>query len=89
MGERAVSVEFFFAGGCENCVKARKALRKAAESTAGVVWKEIDIGQNPHQAVDMGVVTTPAVAIDGRLVFKSAPSPAELKSALQALAGRG
>lgn len=89
MSKKAVSVEFFFAGGCENCAKAREALRKAAESTAGVVWKEIDIGRSPHQAVDMGVLSTPAIAIDGRLVFKSAPSPAELKSALQALASRG
>jgi protein-disulfide isomerase len=89
MSNKAVSVEFFFAGGCENCVKAREALRKAAESNAGVVWKETDIGKSPHQAVDMGVVSTPAIAIDGRLVFKSAPSPAELKSAIQALAGKG
>lgn len=88
MGEKALTVEFFFAGGCSKCAEARDALREAAQAAARVEWKEIDIGKNPNRAVDAGVVSTPAVAIDGDLVFKTAPTASELKSAIQARAGR-
>lgn len=88
MAKNALTVEFFFAGGCSKCVEARGALREAAEAAAQVEWKEVDIGSNPNRAVDVGVVSTPAVAIDGDLVFKTAPTASELQSAIQARAGR-
>jgi protein-disulfide isomerase len=86
---QTVTVEFFFAGGCEHCVKAREALREVAQSTPNAEWREIDVGKNPHRAVDVGVVGTPAVAINGDLVFKSAPTPAELRSAIEARSRKG
>ena len=89
MNKKGVSVEFFFAGGCSNCVMAREALRDAAESTPQVKWNEIDIGKNPHRAVDIGVVSTPAVAIDGKLVFKSVPTVSEFRDAIKSRVGRG
>lgn len=88
MGKKVLSVEFFFAGGCSKCAEARDALREAAQAVAQVQWKEIDIGKNPDRAVDIGVVSTPAVAIDGELVFKTAPTASELQSAIHARAGR-
>ena len=89
MIKKAVSLEFFFAGGCSHCVQAREVLRDAAFSTAQVQWTEIDIGKNPHRAVDMGVVATPAVAIDGKLVFKSAPTVPELREAIKSRIATG
>jgi thioredoxin 1 len=83
MAGRAVRVEFFFAGGCSKCAKAREALREAAHSPR-VQWKEIDIAKDPNRAVDVGVVSTPAVAIDGELIFKTMPTAAELRSAIRA-----
>jgi len=84
-----ISVEFFFAGGCDQCAAAREALRAAALASADVEWEEVDIGRNPNRAVDAGVVSTPAVAIDGDLVFRTAPSAAELANALRARAREG
>lgn len=88
MTDKNVSVEFFFAGGCSNCAKAREALREVAVSAAQVEWKEVDIGRNPHRAVEAGVVSTPAVAIDGKLVFTSAPTASDLRCAIKASARR-
>ena len=88
MAKKALTVEFFFAGGCSKCVEARGALREAAEAAAQVEWKEVDIASNPNRAVDVGVVSTPAVAIDGDLVFKTPPTTSELQNAIQARAGR-
>ena len=84
MGKKAVIVEFFFTGGCSNCAKARETLREVAESTPHVEWKEVDIGKNPHRAVDVGIVSTPAVTIDRKLVFKAMPSAPDLRSAIEA-----
>jgi thioredoxin 1 len=81
---RAISVEFFFAGGCSKCAEARDALRRAAQSMPAVRWKEIDIAKHPNRAVDAGVVSTPAVAIDGTLVFKTVPSASDLRDAIEA-----
>lgn len=84
MGKKALSVEFFFAAGCSKCAAARDALREAALAAAPVQWTEIDIARNPDRAVDAGVVSTPAVAIDGELVFKTMPSARDLQAALEA-----
>ncbi len=81
-------MEFFFAGGCDRCAAAREALRSTAQATANVEWKEIDIGKSPDRAVDAGVVSTPAVAIDGALVFKTAPTAADLRAAILAKLAR-
>ena len=88
MHQEAVSVEFFFSGGCDKCAAARDALRDAAKSTGQAHWTEIDIAKNPNRAVDVGVVSTPAVALDGELVFKTMPTGSELRKAITARAGR-
>lgn len=82
MGRRRVRVEFLFAGGCSKCAEARESLRGEVAS-ADVEWKEVNIAEQPVRAVDLGVVSTPAVALDGELVFETAPSAAELRKAIQ------
>lgn len=85
MAKRAVTVELLFAGGCSKCAEAREALRGEAESL-GAQWKEIDVAKNPERAVDLGVVSTPAVAIDGNLVFRTLPGALDLRKAIRARA---
>ena len=78
-------VELFFRAGCEKCAEARDSLRQAAQSAGhGVEWKEVDIANDPNRAVDMGVVSTPPIAIDGELVFSRMPTASELTRAIEA-----
>lgn len=79
---KVVRVEFFFAGGCGKCVEAREALRAAAQSP-GVEWKEVDIAKEPDRAVEAGVVSTPAIVIDGDLVFRTMPTARDLQNAIR------
>ena len=81
--DRSIRVELFFTAGCAKCAEARDSLRQAAQSAGAVEWTEVDIGKNSNRAVDVGVVSTPAVAIDGELVFSAMPSPSELKKAIE------
>ncbi len=87
MGRRRVRVEFLFAGGCGRCADAREALRGEV-SSPDVDWEEVNIAEQPNRAVDLGIVSTPAVALDGELVFKTAPSAAELRKAIEVRAGK-
>ncbi len=86
MPAKRVTVELFFAVGCSKCAEARDALREAAQSTGRADWKETDIAKDPNRAVDAGVMSTPAVAIDGKLIVS--PTPSDLRKAIEARAGK-
>ncbi len=80
---RAVLVEVFAAPGCPRCGRAKAALARVAESFGGAVqWREVDVVAELDYAVSLGVRATPAIAIDGRLVFTGLPAEAELRRAL-------
>ena len=89
MTRKQMSVELFFVAGCAKCAEARDALREAVQSSGRVEWKETDIAKNANRAVDLGVVSTPAIAIEGTLVFSSMPTPLDLRKAIEAIAGKG
>ena len=80
----SILVEVFFAPGCTQCAQAREALKAvAAELNAnGLVWREIDILKEIDYAVELGIVSPPAVAIDRVLVFTGLPAPERLREEL-------
>lgn len=83
-------VELFHAPGCAACDAARGALKAAAlEEAADLVWRDVDVLDELDHAVELGVLTLPAIAIDGQLVFASLPTPAELRSAVARLRSAG
>lgn len=81
-----MKIELFYAEGCASCGAARQALREAVRAAfAGEVdWRELDVVDHIDQAVELGVLHLPAIAIDGSLVFAKLPSAAELVAALNA-----
>ena len=85
-----MKVEVFYADGCNNCGASRRELQEAvlAAFPSGTTWSEIDIVKNIDYAVDLGVLTVPAVAIDGALVFAKLPTAKQLLSELTARAQR-
>lgn len=86
-----VKVEVFSSVGCEKCAAAENALRRLAESlTQGrLAWRHLDVVDELDYAVELGVMSLPAVAINGRLVFSSLPSPTEFETELKKVLGRG
>ena len=75
-----------------------QVLRGAPRGTQGgcstgsrqVEWRDVDVLDELDYAVELGVLTLPAIAIDGELAFASLPSPADLCSAIaQRLASGG
>jgi small redox-active disulfide protein 2 len=72
-----------FGTGCAKCSKL-EAMAKAAADKLGVPY-EITHVKDINAIVQRGVMTTPALAIDGRIVVTGrVPSEAELTSWLEA-----
>lgn len=78
-----MKVEMFHTPGCPACVAAHAELRTAAqEAVNDLDWREVNVVDNLDHAVELGVLTLPAIVIDGELVFTSLPTVAQLREAL-------
>lgn len=78
-----MKVEMFHAPGCAACAVAHDELRAAAHQVVkDLDWREVNAADNLDHAVGLGVLTLPAIAIDGELVFTSLPTAAQLREAL-------
>ncbi len=80
-----INVEVFSSPGCSKCSHARELLKKIVlEKGADCIhWREVNILQELDYAVSLGVLSTPAIAIDGQLVFTRLPSARKLESVLE------
>lgn len=78
-------IELLYAPSCKQCVAARTELNAAVEQACVNIpleWTELNVLEHLDFAVDLGVLTLPAVAIDGERVFTSLPVPRELMDEL-------
>lgn len=80
-----VKVEVFSSPGCGKCVQAKTLLKAIAEELGQdrLTWRDVNILEEMDYAVDLGVMSTPAVAIDGELVFAALPSAGKLRAELE------
>ncbi len=79
-----IKVEVFASPGCSKCGHAREVLRKLVEELGNsqIQWREVDILDEMDYAVSLGVLSTPAIAIDGVLIFTGLPSSTKLRKKL-------
>lgn len=80
-----LKVEVFSSPGCTRCGQAKDVLRKVAEEIGGgrIEWREVNVLDEIDRAVKLGVLSTPAIAINGKLVFTTLPSAKKLRAALE------
>ncbi len=80
-----VKIEVFSSPGCSKCGHAKEVLRKLAEERGAdqVEWREVNILEDMDRAVALGVMSTPAIAFDGELVFSGLPSAKKLRQELE------
>ena len=79
-----IKVEVFSSPGCGKCMQAKAVLKAIAEELGQdkVTWRDVNILEEMDYAVDLGVMSTPAMAIDGELVFSSLPGAGKLRAEL-------
>lgn len=81
---KPVLVEVLTASGCGRCQRAKALAHEvAAEFGEGRVrYRERDVVEDIDYAVGLGVLCTPAIALDGELVFRALPGKAALREAI-------
>jgi predicted DsbA family dithiol-disulfide isomerase len=80
-----IEIEVFSAPGCGKCGKAKQVLKKIVDDwdTDAIRWREVDILEELDHAVQLGVLSTPAIAIDGKLIFTALPSEKKLRQTIE------
>ena len=78
----------FYSPGCAACEDRQEELRSAArEAVKDLEWRNVNVLDNIDTAVELGVITLPAIVIDGEVVFTSLPTKAQLCKALTERSG--
>lgn len=79
-----LKVEVFSSPGCGKCTQAKSMLKAIVEDMGQgrITWREVNILDEMDYAVELGVMASPAIAIDGKLAFVSLPSASKLRSEL-------
>ena len=77
-------IEVFTAPGCGKCGKAKHVLKEVVDEMGDDLfeWREVNILQEMDYAIELGVLSTPAIAIQGKLVFTALPSVKKLQQVL-------
>lgn len=86
-----VKIEVIAALGCDKCANAQGELRAIAASVLGEScfhWSEVSVLEELDYAVSLGVLTMPAIAVNGELKFSSLPSPEQFRAMLNNLDAR-
>jgi len=73
---KIVNIEIFTASHCNQCGRAVELVQSLAEAPGNdwIQWRRVDVVAELDYAVALGVRATPAIAIDGELVFIALPA---------------
>lgn len=80
-----LKIEVFSSPGCSKCSHAKDVLKNLADELGGekIQWREVNILDEMDYAVELGVLSTPSIAINNELVFASLPSAKKLRAELE------
>lgn len=78
-------VELFTADLCPRCGQAKEDLRAVIDELGAEHFDLclINVVKNLDRAVELGVLSTPAIVVEGELVFAAMPSRKKLKATLE------
>jgi small redox-active disulfide protein 1 len=78
-----VYVEEFMSPGCVGCPAVKAMLEELSNEFGGnLIVEEVDITVDATRAAQYGIMSVPAVAINGILKFVDVPRKEELKNAI-------
>jgi thioredoxin 1 len=83
---REIVIEVLTATGCDRCLEAHALVKSVTEEIDDdqVRCHTVNVLDHLDYAVALGVLSTPAIAINGTLVFTKPPSARKLRAAIEA-----
>lgn len=85
-----MKVELFYTPGCKKCADGKEELRAMAmKLVPDLLWRELNVLDELDYAVEVGILTLPAIAIDGEVLFSSLPTCRQLRRELIKRIGKG
>ncbi len=80
-----IKVELFIGPGCNRCAHAKERLQHVVDAIGSdrLEWRSVEVLDEIDYAVATGVLSTPAIAVDGKLIFTSLPSSTRLRRSLE------
>ncbi len=87
---KMLNIEIFSSPGCSKCGHAKDVLRQLADELGGdrIQWREVNILDEMDHAIELGVMSTPSIAINHELIFSSLPSAKKLRAELEKQLGQ-
>lgn len=84
-----VEIEVLTGSGCGHCQSALGLVREVIEELGDdrVHYREVNVVAEIDYAVSLGLLRTPALALNGELVFPVPPNKAELRQTLTEMLG--
>ena len=81
---KRIQIEVFSSPGCSRCGQVFDLLQTITEEFGGdrIEWRNVNVLDELDYAVKLGVLSMPAIAIDGQLVFKTHPTAHTLRQVL-------
>lgn len=76
-----VKIDVFVLPGCARCSAGLDTLKDIVQSFGAnaFAWEERNLLENIDDAVRLGILSAPAIAIGGKLIFTALPSPEQLQ----------
>ena len=77
-----IKIEVYGASGCKKCSKLKETVEEIVEEND--IDGEVSKVENPTKLAEKGIMSTPALSIDGDVKFKGrAPGKEELKEIIE------
>jgi len=85
MAPQIIKIDLITSTACPACITIKERLKTVIEELdqTRINFREIDVLDNLDYAVELGVLSTPAIVINGKLAFSSVPSLKRLRDILQ------
>jgi glutaredoxin len=72
--------------GCAGCARTKHMIADVVAGYPELDWEEIDLTEQPEMAARYGIMSVPAIIIDGALEFSTVPKPDALRTKIAAAA---
>jgi len=82
---KQIKVEVFSSPDCSRCGRVFDILQTMTQElgTERIACRKVNVLDELDYAVELGVLSLPAIAIDGELIFRSHPPVGKLREALE------